>query len=238
MTLTDEALTAFINSRNALANFTKLTYLRDDNTTNLSLTTDVTSEAIGAVLHQHSEKQTTPISFFSVKFTSTPPKYSTFSRELLAIYLSIKHFRHILEGRNFTVFTDHRPLVFALHTKSDRYNPRDYRQLDFISQFTTDIRHIAGNDNIVADTLSRASLHSTTEEKLDMEILADEQVRDVTLFNSLQDSSLKIEQKPLPFSAKLTQALPTPHLWYPSCEGRFSIIFTHFHTPVAKLRQK
>lgn len=150
---------------------------------------------------------------------------------MLAIYLAIKHFRHILEGRNFTVFTDHKPLVFALHTKSDKYNPRDYRQLDFISQFTTDIQHIAGNDNVVADTLSRASLHSTIEEKLDMEILADEQVRDVTLFNSLQDSSLKIEQNPLPFSAKFIAcdtSTSNPRPLVPASMRRK--IFNHFHS--------
>lgn len=92
ITLSAEALAAFTNSRNALANFTKLNYLHDDNTAHLLLTTDVSSEAIGAVLHQHTEKETTPISFFSVKLTSTQKKYSTFSHELLAIYLSIKHF--------------------------------------------------------------------------------------------------------------------------------------------------
>ena len=28
-------------------------------------------------------------------------------RELLAIYLSIRHFRYFLEGRNFHIYTDH-----------------------------------------------------------------------------------------------------------------------------------
>ena len=34
--------------------------------------------------------------------------------ELLAAYSAVKHFRFLLEGRNFTLFTDHKPLTFAL----------------------------------------------------------------------------------------------------------------------------
>jgi len=36
-----------------------------------------------------------------------------------------------------------------------RHSPRQIRQLDFISQFTTDIHHIGGHGNPVADALSR-----------------------------------------------------------------------------------
>ena len=37
--------------------------------------------------------------------------YSAFDRELLAVYATIRHFRHNLEGRNFFVNTDHNPLT-------------------------------------------------------------------------------------------------------------------------------
>ena len=33
--------------------------------------------------------------------------------------------------------------------------PRQFRYLDFISQFSTDIRHVSGEENVVADALSR-----------------------------------------------------------------------------------
>ena len=51
-----------------------------------------------------------PSLFFSRKMTPAETRYSTFDRELLAVYLSIKHFRHFLEGRTFHVLTDHKPL--------------------------------------------------------------------------------------------------------------------------------
>ena len=61
----------------------------------------------------------------------------------------------MLEARHFTVLMDHKPLTFAFHQRREKCSPRQLNHLDFISQFTTYIRHIAGQDNIVADTLSR-----------------------------------------------------------------------------------
>ncbi|BHF66544.1 hypothetical protein SprV_0200956500 [Sparganum proliferum] len=101
-----------------------------------------------------------PEAQLSLMLLPAETRYSTFGRELLAIHLAVKHFRHFLEGRDFTVFTDHKPLTFALRSHSDKYNPREIAHLDYISQFTTDIRHIDGTKNEVADMLSRPSLLS------------------------------------------------------------------------------
>ena len=83
--------------------------------------------------------------------TPAETHYSTFDREL---YLA-KHFCHFLEGRRFHVLTDHKPLSIALNTRPDRHSPWQARQLDYISQFTSTLRHIHGLDNVVADALSR-----------------------------------------------------------------------------------
>ena len=52
------------------------------------------------------------------------------------------------------MLTDHKPLTHSFNSKPDHHSPRQVRHLDFISQFTTDIRHIAGQGNPVADALS------------------------------------------------------------------------------------
>jgi hypothetical protein len=95
------------------------------------------------------------LGFFSKKLTETESRYSTFDRELLAAYNTILHFRHYLEGRRFAVWTDHRPLVGTLARLSDPRSDRQRRQLSFISEFTADIQCIAGNNNTIADMLSR-----------------------------------------------------------------------------------
>lgn len=123
----------------------------------ICLMTDASDIAVGAVLQQYVE---CPISFFFRKLTPTQARYSTFDRELLAIYLAIRHFCHFLEGRHFRVFTDHKPLTYALNCRTDRHSPRQARQLDYISQFTTHIQHIRGSDNVVADTLSRVEMNA------------------------------------------------------------------------------
>ena len=73
----------------------------------LVLSTDASDIAISAVLKQvlHGAKQ--PLAFFSRKLLPTESRYSTFDRELLAVYTAI---RHLVEGSSFTIQTDHLPL--------------------------------------------------------------------------------------------------------------------------------
>ncbi|KAF6199537.1 hypothetical protein GE061_007563 [Apolygus lucorum] len=123
----------------------------------LSLTTDASEVGIGAVLQQEVNGKISPLGFFSKTLTSAQMKYSTFDRELLAIFEGIKHFRDFIEGREFCVITDHKPLTTSLHQDRKTASPRRLRQMEFISQFTTDIRYTPGTSNIVADALSRPS---------------------------------------------------------------------------------
>nr|VZI07325.1 unnamed protein product [Spirometra erinaceieuropaei] len=101
---------------------------------------------------------------------------STFGRELLAIYLAVKHFRHFLEGRDFTVFTDPKPSTFALRSHNDNLNPREIHRLDYIFQLNSDIRHIDRSRNEVADALSRPSIaHLQLSPRIDLVVMAAEQ---------------------------------------------------------------
>lgn len=112
--------------------------------------------AIGAVFQQLFDGIWCPI---SKKLKPPEPRYSTFDRELVAVYLAIKHFRHFIE---FHIRTDHRPLTFALSARTDHHSPRQICQLDFISQFTSDLRHIKGSENAAADALSRVTINAVS----------------------------------------------------------------------------
>ncbi len=70
------------------------------------LITDASDIAVGAVLQQYIEGQWCPLAFFSRTLKPAKTHYITYDRELLAIYLAIKHFRYFLEGRDFYVLTD------------------------------------------------------------------------------------------------------------------------------------
>nr|VZI17913.1 unnamed protein product [Spirometra erinaceieuropaei] len=154
--LTVEALTAFERIENFLADNALLTHPAPES--QLSLMVDASTVAVGAVLQQLLAGPTRPVAFFSKKLLPAETRYSAFGRELLAIYLAVKHLRHFLESRDFAVFTDNKPFTFTLRSHSDKYNPREIAHLDYIAQFTTDIRHIDGTKNEVADMLSYLQL--------------------------------------------------------------------------------
>ena len=122
----------------------------------IAITSDASDYAVGAVYEQWVDGAWQPLAFFSRRLSPSERKYSTFDRELLGLYLAVRHFRAMLEGRHFTAFVDHKPLTFAMAKTSDPWSGRQQRHLAYISEFTTDIRHVAGKDNHAADCLSRA----------------------------------------------------------------------------------
>lgn len=144
---------AFEECKQSLAKTSLLAHPRSK--TALAITSDASDTAIGAVLEQLHENNWEPLGFFSRKLSSTQSMYSAYDRELLAIYEALKYFRFMVEGRKLIIKTDHKPLVFAFRQKSTKASPRQWRQLDFISQFTTEIIHVAGANNQIADALSR-----------------------------------------------------------------------------------
>ena len=199
----DDATAAFSAIKEALASATLLFHPKQDAPT--SIMTDTSSFAVGAVLQQYIEHQWCPIAYFSKKLKPSEIKYSTFDRELLAVYLAIKHFRYFVEGREFQVFTDHKPLTYSLSSNSERYTPRQIRHMDFISQFMTNIQHVSGIDNPVANALSRAEINavSTPPPVIDFAELA-----------AAQKDDPEIKQFQTPDSSLSLKALPIP-----TCEG-------------------
>ncbi|KAH9586005.1 hypothetical protein MS3_00007070 [Schistosoma haematobium] len=193
--INDSARTAFTEIKTALAQATLLAH--PDPSATLSIAVDASDVAIGAVMQQNISGSWQPLEFFSRRLTTTETRYSAFGRELLAAYCAIKHFRRAVEGRQFILFTDHKPLTYALHTKSDRYSPRECRHLDYISQFTTDLRHIQGKSNCVADALSRIQMNAVTLPVLDLPAMAAAQANDPSCTKAPHSTSLQYQEVPL-----------------------------------------
>ncbi|GFX34118.1 retrovirus-related Pol polyprotein from transposon 17.6 [Trichonephila clavipes] len=173
-----EAITVFQRCKQALADAALLAH--PSPSAWLALHVDASDYTIGGALHQVVDSELQPLAFFSRKLTSSEKSYSAYDCELLAIYSAIRHFRYMLEARDFTVFTDHKPLTYAFRQKSDKCSPRQIRQLDFLSQFTTNIVHIPGSDNIAADVLSRVSA-ITFPSQIDYDCIAETQQTDQEL---------------------------------------------------------
>lgn len=173
---------SFLKAKKMLADATLLAHPMVNS--KLKLTVDASGNAIGAVLEQYCDDQCQPIAYFSKKLSTTEQKYSTFDRELLAAYAAVKHFSYQLEGQDFIIYTDHKPLTTALQSKSER-SPRQTRLMEYIAQFTNDIRYIQGKSNIVADSLSRTNFEISDIPHLDIEILHESQINDSELTNLL-----------------------------------------------------
>ena len=95
--------------------------------------------AIGAVHKQWVDGAWQPLAFFSRQLTPRERKYSMFDRELLGLWLAIRHLRFLLEGQEFAAFVDQKPLTFCMSKVAEPWSARQQHQLSYISEYTTDI---------------------------------------------------------------------------------------------------
>lgn len=85
---TPESERAFQECKQLLAKQTLLSYPKN---AAMALRTDASDVSVGAVLEQKAEENWKPLGFYSHRLDKTQSKYSTYDRELLAIYLSVKY---------------------------------------------------------------------------------------------------------------------------------------------------
>jgi len=184
--------TAFKKAKDELANATLLAF--PDPSAQFAVQTDALGSLIGAVLQQRQDQGWRPLSFFFRRLTPAQCNYNAYNRELGNLRCSQTFPLHA--GRE-KILRDYRSLTFA--QKLDRASPRQCRQLTFISEFTTEIRHVPGEDNLVADALSRVD-SIMMPVIVDTEELAQQQATDKELLRELESpsSSLKLRKFLLP----------------------------------------
>lgn len=199
---TPEAETAFTQCKKDLAEATML--FHPTSGSEIRLTTDASDVAIGAVVEQRDGTNWQPLAFFSRKLSPAQRMYSAYDKELTAIFESVKHFRFMLEGRKFSILTDHKPITYALLQRSDKASPRQVRQLNFIAQFSTDIAHVTGNENLVADVLSRIDAFRLPTD-IDLDELSAEQNGDPELQQLLDSTTTSLKLRKLTHGPSHTQ---------------------------------
>jgi hypothetical protein len=122
----------------------------------------------GCLYRPHGSSSTVAgVTFFRLAASSLSSKnqepaqvrYLAFDKELLACCAGIRHFWYMLEGRPFVIYTVHTPLTFALSKLADSWTAMQCGQLSYVAEFTADIRHVPGVENIVAKMLSKPPSH-------------------------------------------------------------------------------
>ena len=82
--------------------------------------TDASDKAVGAVLSQVQEGRKRVVGYGNFVLNAAQKNYCVTRRELLAIVVFTKHFRHYLLGGKFKVRTDHSSLIWLMKLKKYR----------------------------------------------------------------------------------------------------------------------
>ncbi len=128
------------------------------------LATDACDYGIGAHLYQLEGKKEKTIRFLSKTLVKAQLAWSFPEKEAYAMFYAILKLDHLLRGIKFTVHTDHKNLLcqrFSTIT-SDKVMRWKLR----IQEYNYDVEYIKGEENIVADAMSRLCVISIPHENL------------------------------------------------------------------------
>lgn len=191
----------------------------------IELHTDASAMGFGAVLIQVKNGIRHVIGYFSMRTTPAESKYHSYELETLAIVRAIKHFRHFLYGRKFTVMTD------CNAVKASRYKqellPRIHRWWAFLQNFEFEVEYRKGEKLKHADFFSRNPLKVVMNLSTKDDWLIVEQRRDTDLSKIikevhtnnqlhpdyvLKDNVLHYKTK-INDKIKLTKVVPQSYQW-------------------------
>lgn len=157
-----------------------------DFTKEFRLRTDASDIACGAVLSQIVDGHDLPICYASTAFNKADKHKHPSLKECIAIHWAIEFFKPYLYGRKFTIYTDHKPLVYLFNMKNPTSKLTRIR-LD-LEMYDFDIEYIRGKDNVCADALSRIKLNSDDLRKMNVfPVTTRSMARKNTNVNSNQD---------------------------------------------------
>ena len=89
----------------------------------------------------------------STTLDAAQSNYTTTEKELLAIIFALNKFRAFLLTTKVVVYSDHAALKYLLAKKESK--PRLIRWILLLQEFDLEIKDRSGNQNLVADHLSR-----------------------------------------------------------------------------------
>ena len=125
------------------------------------VTTDASDRCTGAVLSFGPTWETArPVAFDSTTLKEAELNYPVHEKELLAVIRAIKKWRYELIGTPFFVYTDHKTLL-NFGTQKD-LSRRQARWMEDLSVYDCKFVYVRGEDNTMADALSRYPSTRTT----------------------------------------------------------------------------
>ena len=126
----------------------------------VSIETYASQSGLGAVLLQEGR----PVAFMSKALTDTQSRYSNIEHEILGEVTGVKHFHQYLFGKQFILYTDHKPIENLVLKPLVDTTPRVQRLMLRLSQDNMNVQYKAGKHLLLSDCLSRLSNPATQEE--------------------------------------------------------------------------
>ena len=126
---------------------------------------DASKMGLGGVLMQKGQV----VAYASRQLKTHERNYPTHDLELAAVVFAIKMWRHYLFGSKFEVFSDHKSLNYLFSQKE--LNMRQRRWIEFLKDYDFELSYHPGKANVVADALSRKSLHISSLMVKEMDLL-------------------------------------------------------------------
>ena len=124
-----------------------------------------------------------------------------------------------IQDSTFTIFCDHKPSMCAFQKKTEKPSPRQARQLDLISQCSTNIQYINVINNVPADMLSWIATISC--KTIESSVLATAQANDPDLQRLKQERKFAFQEIQDPLSAQ--------HLYYETTLRRNRLCIPYPH---------
>ena len=156
---TSEQEQAFAAAKNMLKTSALLVHY--DSHKPILLACDASPYGIGAVLsHEMEDGSERPIGFVSRTLSPAEKGYSQLDKEALAIYFGVSKFHQYLYGRPFTIFSDHKPLIYLFGEHRGippMASSRIQRWALALSTYQYSIRYKSGAQHANADAFSRLS---------------------------------------------------------------------------------
>ena len=168
------------------------------------VTTDASGVGLGALLEQKHGESWETVAVWSRALNACQRNYSILDKEWLAILEAVTRvWKHWLTGHTFEIHTDHSPLVQILTKKAEDLTPHQLRWLERLEPFSFTIKFIRGQENVVADALSREvqpkcevnviELGTPSEFELNKQEITQAAQEDSFYSNVLQDESAQLQ---------------------------------------------